>query len=642
DLAATVPQDLGDVAAFVPNFSAATITGFNAASFAMRGIGQTDIIVYLDAPVGVTVDDFVMPSIQTQLLDTFDVERVEVLRGPQGTLFGKNTTAGLVRVITKKPDLEELGGEAQFKYGNFDTIGVRAALNVPIVEGKLAVRANFLYDDSDGYYKNGAEFGPVTALDPTSPFDGTSGQGDGSDLGGKDVWGGRVKVLFEPTDNFSALLQYEILRDESDDVPSINETDPTAPFLWNFLGLTQDPGDPIDNAASTNRSDLLLNMDEGHRIDVDGVYLNMELILGDYTLTSVSGYRRQDSRLPSTYTGEVGPVSLFDANRADNRDTYQQEIRIASNLDGPFNFQAGAFYQKNDARFCVVQVLGFLDLIGLQGAIPGGFNNNPQVLCNQQDGDAYALFADGTFDVTDRFSISGGIRYTWEKKKWAGRHQVFFQALEGGFDPNLTWEDFDDPLEPGDFDAYPFGVVENRESWEEPTWRITLEYDLSDELYTYATVSRGFKSGGYNDQTGTTGIPLFNDPDPNVVDATDPYDPEFATSYELGFKADVFENKLRIATTFFYVDYDDLQRGLVATIENAQGETFQETRFFNAASAEVYGLEFEMSWFPFDGLTITGNVGWQDAKYKEFQADTDFDGTIDVDFSDRPLNRAPE
>ncbi len=120
------PRDIGDLAAFVPNFSAATIANFNAASFAMRGVGQTSIIVYFEPPVAVLVDDFVVPSVQTQLLDTFDIDQVEVLRGPQGTLFGKNTTGGVVTVRTKRPVLNYVGVEGRVEVGDFGTFACRA------------------------------------------------------------------------------------------------------------------------------------------------------------------------------------------------------------------------------------------------------------------------------------------------------------------------------------------------------------------------------------------------------------------------------------------------------------------------------------------------------------------------------------
>ncbi|MFD2499606.1 TonB-dependent receptor [Rhizorhabdus histidinilytica] len=159
------PRNVGDLAAFVPNFSAATITNFNAASFSIRGVGQNSIIVYFEPPVAVLVDDFVMPSVQTQLLDTFDVSQVEVLRGPQGTLFGKNTTGGAVVVKTKRPQLEKIEVEGRLQVGDFGTVIPQAAFNLPIGQ-TLAFRGVIGHTQSDGYYKNGGCFGPVTPSPP--------------------------------------------------------------------------------------------------------------------------------------------------------------------------------------------------------------------------------------------------------------------------------------------------------------------------------------------------------------------------------------------------------------------------------------------------------------------------------------------
>jgi len=627
-----VARDIGDVAVLVPNFSAAKITGFNAASFAMRGAGQTDIIVYSEPSVGVVIDDFVVPHVQTQLLDIFDIEQVEVLRGPQGTVFGKNTTAGVVSLRTKRPDLQEMGAQASARIASFGRREGRLAVNFPLVTDKLALRFSGLYVNSDGYYRNGAEFGPVTPFVPIPGISGATGQGDNSRLGGEDVFSGRAKLLWEPTDTFSALFQYEIIRDNSDDVPSINETPVGDPrFVFNNLGLTQDVGgDPLDNAASTGRNDQLLNMGDGHQVDVDGFYLNMEWDAGPMTVTSVTGYREQQSRLPSTYTGEVGPVSLFDANRADDRETFQQEIRVAGTIGDRLDMVGGLFYQDNDVVFCVTQVLGFLDLFGL-GPPFGTFNNGAQALCNAQDARAAAGFADGTFAVTDRLTIGGGIRYTWEEKEWIGRNQQVYEAILGVGANELT-----DPLAAADFNLAADDVLSDGEEWAEPSWRATASYQFTDDIFGYFTASRGFKSGAYNDQSGTTGNQL-------TQAGIAPTNPEFATSYEGGVKTDLFDNTLRLNATFFYVKYSDAQRQIAATLTNAQGVEFQETRFFNAAELNVKGVEVEGSWIaPIEGLTFNGNFSWQDGEFDRFEADTNFDGVIDVDFSGRPLTRTPK
>ena len=185
-------------------------------------------------------------------------------------------------------------------------------------------------------------------------------------------------------------------------------------------------------AGSTNREDRLLQMgSRGHEIDVDGIYLNIDWELNDsYTVRFFGGRRETDSWLANTYTGEVGPVSLFDATRQDERDTTQLEIRVASDLDGSFNFVAGAFYQEDETLFAVSQVLGFVDMTIPSASIfgdPQFFNNNPQVLSNGQDAEAIALYLDGTWELNDSWSLGAGIRYTDEEKEWTGRNQVLFR-----------------------------------------------------------------------------------------------------------------------------------------------------------------------------------------------------------------------
>ena len=635
-------NDLGDIASLVPNFSTGKPAGFNAAAFAIRGVGQTSIIVHADAHVGVAVDDFVIPHIQTQALDMFDIEQVEVLRGPQGTLFGKNTTGGMVNVRTKRPVLGEWGFDFEQRIASFGRFEERVAGNIPLGEN-LAVRASGAFINSDGFYKLGASFGPVTSFDPLHPANGTSGTGNGKRAGGDDVFSGRIKLLFEPSDAFSAMFTYELLDDSSDSPPVANGTKPTSGFLWNAFGLTRDPGNPIKHAATTNRDDLLLNMSKGHRVDVNGYYLNLEWNVGDLQIHSVTGYRIQDSRLPSTYTGEVGPNSLFDATRDDDRKTFQQELRLNGGFEDLLglsgDYVAGFFYQNDDTEFCVLQVLGFLDLLGLGSstsafltgsADPTFFDNNPQILCNKQKADNWAVFFDTTLNLTDQLSLSGGFRWTDERKRWAGRHQVFIQFLPDltTFDPTFTTDDLGTPLAAANFRRFPDGVVRDRESWGEPTGRVTLAYDFMDGIYGYFTYAHGFKSGAYNDQTGTTGATI-------TAAAAAPTDPEKADSYELGVKLDLLDNRLRLNLAGFYVKYSDAQRDLVADFG-----TFQETRFFNAAEVTAGGIEAELSAAPTEWLDLRSNFGWIESDYKKFEADTDFDGDVDIDLSSRDVNRS--
>ncbi|MDH4311561.1 MAG: TonB-dependent receptor [Gammaproteobacteria bacterium] len=673
DIDRMVARDISGIASSVPGFSASRITAFNAASFAMRGVGLTDIIVYQDAPVGVTMDDFVLPSVQTQLLDTFDIESVEILRGPQGTLFGKNTTGGAVNIRSKRPDMDEMGADFSLGYGSFNAVRAQGSIDVPVIDDVLALRFVGAYSKSDGYYKLGANYGPINTLNifagTFAPFNipgvtGTTGEGSPSkSSGGDDNLNGRIKAQWNPTDNLKFLAQYEIMRDRSDAVPAYNDTPPDGPYLWNFLGFTRPNGDPLDNVGSTQRQDSLLKMADGQVIDVDGIYLNMEWDVGYGTIYANAGKRTQDEHLPNTYTG-AAPVnqatgeviSLFDATRDTTRDTTQFEARFASDFDGAVNFVAGVFQQTNDAEFCVVQVLGFIDLAFDLGALglPQQLNNSsPQVLCNKQDSDSLAGYVDATWEVTDQFSLTGGYRMTRDERSWTGRTQVGFDLLDDNqFNGSLSWQDFSDPLQAGNFNKYPGGIIVNdktpgfenlSETWTEPSWRIVGSYKFTDKLFGYATISEGYKAGGYNDQTGTSGL--------MVSALTRPVDPEFATNYEIGMKWESEDGRFRLNPTAFFTTYDDAQRAVNILTVNEAGATFQETVFYNAAEVEAKGIELEFQAAVTDNFRLRAQASYLNAEYKKFVinqpeiTDPVTGATIQEfngNFSGLPVPRSPE
>ena len=647
------PDNIGDLALYVPNFSAETITGFNAASFALRGVGQNNIIVYFEPPVVVLVDDFVTPSVQTQLLDTFDVAQVEVLRGPQGTLFGKNSSGGAVTVRTKRPDLDRLFADGEISYGSFSTRTAKAAINVPL--GQIAaLRVVGGYEKSDGYYKNQACYGPVnnlTAFRPPpnnifipSKFDGVKGCLNDGSVGGKDVVNARVKLLVAPTDNLKALFQYEILRDRSDTVPSVNENqlyEGTVPFLTDLLGLkVPNPSrDPLNNSGITLRNDAFQR--DIQRINVDGLYANIDYSFGVGTLTSVTGWRKQTSRLPNSYAGVTAVaadgqrLSVFDASRDDDRKTFQQEFRFASDFKGPFDFVAGAFYQHDKVDFCVSQLLGFLDLVS--GPLPfGNWNDTPFILCNAQKAKSKAVFAEGNYKFTDRLTLTAGVRQTWDDKVWRGRQQAFIPTLNGGFDLGIK---LNEPLDASVYN-YPAGVITLKDKSKKLTYRFSLGYQATDNIFLYATHATGYKGGGFNDQIG--GFAPFTNPVTGITDfnafrvAAAATKPETAKSFEAGVKADLLDRHLRANITGFYVKYSDLQKQLnVPLVVN--GVPNQVTIFVNAASATVKGFEAELTAKPVNNLTLRGILGFQDAKYDKYSAPG-----AGYDLATSPLDRAPK
>ncbi len=636
-------HDIGGIAQLVPNFSAAQITGFNAAGFAIRGAGQTDILVYWEPPVGMLVDDFVVPHMQTQLLEPYDIEQVEVLRGPQGTLFGKNTTAGVVSVRTKRPHFDGVGFDASARVGNYGRVEGRAALNLPIVDDKLAFRIATISQNSDGYYKNGKVSSSVAGFTGLSAG---SYIGDGRDLGGDDVVAGRAKLLWTPNDNVDILFQYELLRDNSDTPPAVNETaNPEQLFpAFGLPGINPNLVDPLDHAGVSFRDTLLsgestgLNLAGGHQIDVDGYYLNINWRLDNFEVISVTGFRDQESRLPSTYTGEVGttvfpppggdPVfSVFDATRDDNRETFQQELRVASDFDGAFNFVTGVFYQTDETSFNVVQYLGIFELFGILGP-----DDNPIVITNNQEMDSTGVFFDANIDFSDTWTIAGGARFTSEEKDFFSRPSTPFFLY--GMSPG-DW-----PFDPNNVSQFPCDAVNicqtDSRKWDEPTYRLMVSNQFNDDLYGYLSFSHGFKSGGYSDQAGSAlSVPL----------SVTRYEPEEADSFEVGLKLDFLDGRARLNTAVFFVEYTDMQRAAIVT---NTATAAQETVVFNAGQVSASGIELEGSFVFNDNWSGRANLGYLDAEFDEFLLDLDLDGVcmpgdpLCQDLSGRPVSRAPE
>jgi iron complex outermembrane receptor protein len=634
------PRTIADVALLVPNFSANKNNGFNAAAFAMRGVGNTDIIVYDESPVAVVVDDFVMPSVQTQLLDPFDIQELEVLRGPQGTLFGKNTTGGAVVVHTKAPVMDETSVELQGEAGSYNAANYHAALNFPLIDNHLALRLVASEEREDGWMRNGA----------SDTIGGVTYTGDGQRVGGTNVFTARAKLLWEPTDDLKALFTYEMLKDRSQSPGAVNLTPtalvpgpkgPVPYFAFAALGLPGYSGNnPLGAAGIDNRAGYLINMPDGHRVDANGLHLNIDYTIAPGTFTWVQGYRSQDSSLPSDYTGVVGPISPFDANRSDRRKTWQEELRFASKQIGDFNYVSGAFYQHDDTKFCVAQILGVYDLFGVPtppGLSPGGYNNNPQVLCNAQTEKSAALYGEGNYKFDEATTLTVGARITRDTKDWIGRQQVFVQQLPsstGAIDPAFTWQQLGALMNGANFGAYPFGVVTDSHTWTQPTYRMTLSHQFDPDLFGYFTYSHGFKAGGYNDQAGTSGAPI------TTAEKT-PTDPEKANSFEVGAKSEWWDRRIRLNEALFYVRYIDAIRQVVVPVTNVNGQAGEETLFRNAAQMTTYGIENELTAQLTDGLLLRVPFSYQHCKYNSFKT-LNSTGTGTVDLSGLPVNRCPE
>ena len=583
-------QNLGEMGAYAPNVTIGTVPGFTAASIAIRGVSTGDIPSTFDPAVTVAVDGFYLGHYQASLLDMFDIQQIEVLRGPQGTLFGKNTIGGVINVTTKNPS-GEFGVQAKARVGNEGRQDIMAAIDLPIVDDVLAARVSVQQFNFDGFYEN--------------TF-------NGKDAGGQDLLSARAKLLWTPSDTFEALLSFEYIDDDSDTPIVVNTT--TDDKLFYFGAGPSFPsypgrgsggpanlplGDPFKTGLVTPEDHTpgfaeSKNTD-GHEEEVDGVYLTLNWDLMGGTLTSITGYRSVDSDYYNDYVGE--PAAIYATIRSVYRDTTSQELRFAGNTDN-LDFVVGAYYQQNDMDYENYTSLGpDHPFAGLAPSIPvgGGLTDAD----GSQEATSWAIFGEGSYAISDATSITAGIRYSDDEKDFE-LSPLFF------------------PTE---------ARVSQSDSWDDTTYRLGVDHQWSDETMIYASFSTGFKSGGFNEQAGS------------LTSAATGFDPEEAESFEVGMKSDFLNNTLRLNLAAFWVEYTDLQVDAVVPLPGVG----QESIITNAGEVTSYGLEADLMWLATDNLTIDGTLGLLDAEYDKFDCNRDNDATTpDVDCTDFDVKRTPD
>ena len=625
--------DLTALTELAPNVNILQQNGFNAVGGGIRGTGFISILVTKDPSVGVTVDDFAFNHVQSQFVELFDVDQVEVFRGPAGTLFGKNTTGGAIAISTKKPVIGEFFGDAEAQFGQYDNndgdiYKLSLGLNVPLSD-TMAARLAIIKDKTDGYYSNGKPaLGDITCLACSTPAQTAAispafpSVGGGEALGGKDVLAAKLKLAYEPSDAFRADFTYEYVEDRSDTVAATNETPSDEGYLFPLIGF---PGiqaggwsDPLVTGQSYNNTEAV-NMLAGHQIDADGLYLTLTFNVGDYTIKSISGLREQDEVLPSTYTGE-SYTTLYDASRNSEREQTQQEFRVSTNFDGPFNYVAGAAYYTDDVSFIAFGDLGFVALANnlpvyqlhsasAQAANAQGCPSQSLFDCGgldiqftTQDRESYAVYLDGSYDLSEKTALSAGVRYTSDEKDFK---RLQFGTAANPFSSTMLLSQYEGPHKnPLSDDNFGTNVVDSKK-WTKTTWRVQVDHDLSDEMMLYASYATGFVAGGFSETCGS-------------VLSCQPYSAEENTNFEVGLKSELLDGRMRLNVAGFYTEYESLQRSQVVTIYDAAGNQFQETLAINDGDTEARGVEVEMTYIPTDNFRLDFNLGYLDHEYSDF------------------------
>ena len=586
---------VADLEKFIPN------TDFGAISFAgqalaatIRGIGFSDFEKSFEPAVGVSIDGVFQAFSTNSAIDSFDLESVEVLRGPQGTLFGRNTVGGVINIQRSRPT-----DESGLKLGTrFNSVGGEEFLivaNTGQIADSLSTKFWAFNKQDETFAVNRLTGSPEDQTDNTS-------------------FG--AAFLYEPNDNFEALISIDSFDDDSQGSPIFNFNAPSDLFCFlpNMIfgfnpaninaGCGSESGDiALESGLEVfTRGEPFISTSEGTSATAEINYK----INDNLTLTSITGFRETDEQLLNEGLGAPNiqiPVApgvtvdfpLLFTNRVQDSEQFSQELRLAGEIGDNLTFVAGLYYL--DAEY---------SLTG--GTFPDGSFGTAQAFgmvsgndTYDQTTEAFAVFVDGTYQVNDRFSISGGLRYSDETKD-AIRTFIL--------DPT-------NPISSGEQSA----------SFDEVSGRFILQYDFADNFSAFGGYSRGFRSGGFNGRAQSVAV-------------IGPFDSEIVDGLEAGIRAEFFGNRLRVNPTIFTYDYTDKQE------ENSIAVgVLTQTTVQNASEVDISGLELEVLALVSPEWTIRGSLGLLDAEFSEFLIPDLSDPTgqafIDV-ANERNLRSAPD
>ncbi len=564
--------ELTEIGQEVPNLTLEVSRGTNTTLTAfIRGVGQQDPVAGFEAGVGLYVDDVYLNRPQAAVLDIYDVERIEVLRGPQGTLYGRNTIGGAIKYVTARlPDETLL--KIRGTYGSYDQADLIVTASTPLTDS-LRVGAS-------GARLSRGGFGDNLNLSGVENYN-------------KDVWAARGTVEFDNGPLFIR-LSGDYVKDNSE----ARQGTRLIPGLFS--------GAPVLDDVYDTRAGLDI-VDQ--QVEAYGGALNIALELSDtITLKSITGYREDSSTTPIDF--DSLPAADLDVPAIYENEQFSQELQLLYESDR-LNGVIGVYYLDASA-FTAFDVALFNTgaLINLPGL-------NAQTL-GDVDTETWSIFGDFTYDITERLSISLGGRYTSDKRTSRVLRTTFIGGFSDLFGPST---------------AVPIAVTsdfDGSETFKEFTPRASLSFRPDDNHNIYFTYSRGFKGGGFDPRGQTSAAPdLDGDGD---VDFDDQFEflrfaPETVNSYELGWKASLLDNRLNIGLAIFKGDYDDVQiPGSVGVDTNGDGinDSFIGITS-NAASADVNGIEFEGNALvgrDFAGtgsrFTVNWALGYLDAEYNTF------------------------
>lgn len=664
---------IADLTKVVPNVDLYTGNGTTGSGNAfIRGVGQRNIGVNYDSGVGIYVDGVYASRADGTILDNVDVQSVQVLRGPQGTLFGKNTTGGAIIYTTNKPN-EEYEGSGQIRVGNYDQLDGKLTLNIPLVGDTLLSRFSVFSSTRDGYVK--------------AVSTGFPGQLDGVEFNDVDRSGAQAQLRWVADDDLIFDLNYNYNKtDQAARGQNCQVVDGIEGAGWQ--AELQDPNIVVPSTGKSIREwceeNQALGIDRTTANSDPNIYeaeVNTLALTADWDISDDINFKS----ITSWRNTEAGQVDELDAIGIPllDRTNYGgtgTELRETTAFSQELQISGTAF---DDRLEYVFGVFGFTEETdsGATSSPSGPFFNslgNPNLAfyLNQSTGltaknSSASIFSQTDWSFNDNWSMTLGVRYTWEERELQRSFRVpeiasisttgdgsafpidnfyLFPSGPDSFNPNHAFIIADDPNNPGQPDPLADQSLKLDDS--EITPMVSVQYTFADvgfiDLGTaYATVSNGFLSGGISDTTDVATREIFE------------YEPEQVWNYELGLKMDAWDNRLRVNTALFYTDYEDRQ---LTTVRINPDTGRIAGALINADSSSIAGLEIETTILPVENFQITANITFNEGDIEEYNDERILasapgpvpagcdripvgQGTVDncgIDRSDENLPRLPE
>ena len=547
-----------DVARFSPGVHISADTGGHKTNFTIRGVAQNDPLDTAEPPVAVYVDEGYVAVLNGQIFGLWDLDRVEIAKGPQGTLFGRNATGGLIHFISRKPT-DEPEAFVDLTYASYDQFRAEAALSGPLTEGVKGRLSGFT-TRHDGLYESQLAGSP--------------------DLGDDDTWGVRGHLLFEPNDGVDILLSGYVSQSELNSAPADHV--PTASVFDGFFREVNTVFSTVDNTGFTDGSDpefyhsANYAFKDQNKLETVGGSAKLVWDFDSFTLTSITDLKKFDKE--TGLDGDNTPIDqlnvLFDVDSL----TIAQELRLSGETDKT-RWVAGLYYLNvdNDTLASFQYPLTSITFGGI-------FNGLEDVSEADVKVNSYSAFGQLEYDLIEKLTLIAGIRVVREEKNLKWKQNAFVDTDPLVIDTGVVVIPFAPPID-----------VDNDETlW---TGKIQLDWRPNDDLLLYAGVNRGVKAGGFNHP-----IPVFA-----AYAGIIPYQEEVLLAYETGFKSTLFGGTTRFNASIFYYDYKDFQA--------SQWQTF--ANFIINRDAENYGFDVELISTPFAGLDVMLTAGWVETKVKD-------------------------